>query len=304
MPAMPAMTRRQARWGYVMFAPAIVFLLTFLVLPLCYAIAIAFTNQVALPSVHLPTQFIGADNFKQLLSDVDFRAAIGHNLIFTALIVPTQTALALGLALLVNRRLRGHSLFRTAFFLPIAIPISVSGLIWKLMLDENQGRHGLLTSVVSFLSGGTVVPNWLANEHWTQVAVVIVSLWSSVGFQMVILLAALQDVPPELQEAAMLDGAGAWRRLLAVTLPAIRHQLYFVLTTTVILSFRLFDAVYVLPSSPGGPREATTTLMLYIVQLSQRGASAPVGLAAAAALIFLVIVLLITVLQRRFEPKE
>jgi multiple sugar transport system permease protein len=102
----------------------------------------------------------------------------------------------------------------------------------------------------------------------------------------------------------MLDGAGAWRRLLAVTIPAIRHPLNFVISTTAILSFRLFDQVYVLPTSPGGPRSATSTMMLYIVQLSQGSATSPVGLAAAATVIFLLIVLATSVLQRRFEPKD
>lgn len=300
----PVAARRGARWGYVFVAPAAGCMLLFLLVPLCYAVAISFTNRIAVPTPRLPTQFVGVDNFTRLFADADFLTAIGHNLLFTAAIVPIQTALALGLALLVNRRPRGHSFYRAAFFLPVAIPLSVAGLIWKLILDENQGQFGILTSVLSTVTGGALQPHWLAEPHATQFAVVLVSLWSSVGFQMVILLAALQDVPPELIEAAMLDGAGAWRRLLAVTLPAIRHPLNFVISTTAILSFRLFDQVYVLPTSPGGPRSATTTMMLYIVQLSQGSSTSPVGLAAAATVIFLVIVLAITGLQRRFEPKD
>jgi multiple sugar transport system permease protein len=278
--------------------------MTFLVAPLCYAIAISFTNRVALPSARLPTEFVGAENYSDLVTDPGFRKAVLHNLLFTVVVVPLQTGLALGLALLVNQRLRGHALFRTAYFVPIAVPLSVAGLIWKLILDENQGRPGVLTALLSAVTGGAVTPHWLVDGHSTQVAVVLVSLWSSVGFQMVILLAALQGVPRELHEAAMLDGAGAWRRLWAVTVPAIQPQLFFVTTTTVILSFRLFDQVYVLPSSPGGPQEATTTLMLFIVQLSQaNGPASQVGLAAAATVIFLAIVLAASLVQRRFEPK-
>jgi multiple sugar transport system permease protein len=302
--SVPSASQHRARWGYAFAAPAAVLLLTFLVAPLCYAVAISFTNRVAVPTLRLPTQFVGTENYRFLFDEPDFRRAIQHNLLFTAIVVPFQTGLALGLALLVNLRLRGHSLFRTAYFVPIAVPLSVAGLIWKLILDENQGRPGILTAALSMLTGGTVAPHWLASQYGTQVAVVLVSLWSSVGFQMVILLAALQAVPRELHEAAMLDGAGVWRRLLSVTLPAIRPQLYFVTTTTAILSFRLFDQIYVLPSSPGGPQGATTTLMLYIVQLSQaNGPASQIGLASAATVIFLVIVLTVSLMQRRLEPK-
>jgi multiple sugar transport system permease protein len=291
--------RRKARWGYAFLAPAAVFLLIFLVLPLCYAVAISFTNRSAIGL--RPTQYIGTSNYTELLGDSDFRGAILHNLMFTVVIVPLQAALALGLALLVNRRLAGHSFFRTAFFIPLAIPLSVAGLIWKLLLDENEGRHGIVTSVVSAVTFGQLEPHWMVDPHSMQVAVIMISLWSSVGFHMVILLAALQDVPAELLEAAMLDGAGAWRRLIAVTIPSIRFPLYFVITTIAVLSFRVFDQVYVLPSRPGGPLGATTTLMLQIVTSSQRGR---MGLAAAASVILLIVVLLVTLVQRRFQPED
>lgn len=293
------MRRRRARWGYAFLAPATVFLLFFLVLPLCYAVAISFTDRSAFGL--RPTHVIGAANYTELLADPDFRGAVLHNLLFTAVIVPLQTGLALGLALLVQRRFPGSSVFRTTFFLPLAIPLSVAGLIWKLLLDENQGRPGIVTSVLSSLSAGTVQPHWMTQPHAMQVAVVMVSLWSSVGFHMVILLAALQDVPTELIEAAKIDGAGAWRRLVSITIPVIRYPLYFVITTISALSFRLFDQVYVLPSSPGGPRAATTTLMLQIVMATQHGR---MGLAAAASVILLVIVLLVTLIQRRFQPED
>jgi multiple sugar transport system permease protein len=295
---------RRSRWGYVFVSPAVALLVAFLVVPLCYAVTISFTNRAAIPSPRLPTQFVGGDNYRRLLGDADFRSAIWHNLLFTVTVVPLQTGLALGLALLVNQRLRGHAFFRTVYFLPIAVPLSAACLIWRLILDENQG-HGLLTSLLSGLTGGALAPNWLADPHSMQVAVVMVSIWSSVGFQMVILLAALQSVPRELHEAAMVDGAGTFRRFLAVTIPGIRPQLFFVVTTTAILSFRLFDQVWVLPIDHGGPRGATSTLMLYIVQLSQEnGPASEVGLGAAATVIFLVIVLAVSLVQRRLEPKE
>ncbi|MGL5859310.1 MAG: carbohydrate ABC transporter permease [Angustibacter sp.] len=291
--------RRRAGAGLAMLTPAIVFLAVFLVLPLGLMVWTAFTNQVYPANPIRPERFVGWDNFRTLLADLDFRQALTHNVLFTVVIVPVQTALALGLALLVNAPVRGRAFFRVCFFLPLAVPVAVSGMLWKYLFDSG----GVAGRAVQFLSFGHLTPDWFVEPRWTQLAVVIVSLWSSTGFQMIILLAALQGVPRELHEAAMLDGAGAWQRFLAVTLPSIRHQLYFVVAVTTILSFRLFDTVWVLPPRPGEPLGATTTLMQFIVERAQRF-PALIGLVSAASVLFLVVVLIVALVQRRLEPRE
>jgi multiple sugar transport system permease protein len=287
-----------------MAAPSVVFLAVFLILPVIGVVLLTFTNWRYPGSQRLPTRFVGIENLTYVLKDTDFRSAIGHNLIFTALIVPLQTALALALALLINKPVPGRAFFRAVFFIPIAVPIAVSGLIWKLVFNDGAGREGLASTVVRTLSAGLLHPNWWGSPQWAWLAVVVVSLWASVGFQMVILLAALQDVPPELHEAAMLDGAGVVRRFVSVTVPAIRNQLFFVISVTVLFSFRLFDTIYVLPPGAGEPRGSTSTVMLYIVQLAQRVPNAPIGRASAATVVFLLIVLAVNVIQRRFEPED
>ncbi len=297
-------SRTRGRAGYVMLAPSVILLAVFVILPVGMLVTFAFTNRLYPGSTRLPMRFVGIDNFSYLAQDEDFLVALTHNVAFTAAIVPVQTALALALALLVNGAVPGRAFFRAAFFLPVAVPVAVSGMVWKLLLDDGAGQQGLVSTVIHTVTGGHVTPDWWGTAGWAQTAVVLVSLWSSTGFQMIILLAALQDVPQTLHEAAMLDGAGAWRRFLAVTLPAIRHPLYFVVSVTAILSFRLFDTVWVLPPGPGEPRGSTSTLMLYMVELAQRVPNAPIGRASAASLAFLVIVLAVTLVQRRFEPKD
>jgi multiple sugar transport system permease protein len=169
---------------------------------------------------------------------------------------------------------------------------------WTLLLNPD----GLVNAVIGVISFGTAGPDWLGSTTWALPAIMIVSIWQGTGFQMVILLAALQDVPEELYEAAELDGADAWRKFLNVTLPGIRNGLIFVVTVTTILAFRLFDQVWIMPQSPGGPLDATRTMMLHLVETGF-GEQA-IGRASAVAVIFFVLVLAVTLVQRRFVREE
>lgn len=306
--------RRGPGVGWAFALPGTLFLGLFLLIPLVLVVVTSFTDlnrqrviraaQAGGPW-HLLTDglvsFRGLDQYVRLFSDEDFRLAIWHNVAFTLTVVPLQTALALALAMLVNQNLRGRTVARSIFFLPVVVPMAVSGLVWKLLLDRNQGEPGLAAAFLRDVSFGLVDPDWMLESHWMQLAVLLVSMWASSGFQMVILLAALQDVPVELHEAAMVDGAGPWRRFRMVTIPAIRAPLFFVVTATAILSFRIFDQVYVLPSDPGGPVGATQTVMLFVQQIAERGDFAR---ASAASLVLIVIVAVSTVVQRRLEPKD
>jgi multiple sugar transport system permease protein len=149
---------------------------------------------------------------------------------------------------------------------------------------------------------GNFTPDWLGDPATALVAIMLVSIWASVGFQMVILLAALQDVPVTLYEAARLDGANTWQQVRNVTLPGIRNQLLFVLTITTILSFRLFDQVWIMPDRPGGPLDSTRTLMVDIVDTGVFDGN--IGRGSALSVVFLAIVLVITFVQRRLIKQE
>jgi multiple sugar transport system permease protein len=149
---------------------------------------------------------------------------------------------------------------------------------------------------------GSFSPDWLGSTTWALPAIMAVSIWQGTGFQMIILLAALQDVPQELYEAAELDGAGSWKKFLNVTVPGIRNGLIFVVTVTTILAFRLFDQVWIMPQSPGGPLDSTRTMMLHLVETGFGGQA--IGRASAVAVIFFVLVLVLTLIQRRFIREE
>jgi len=283
--------------GTLFATPALIGLLIFVALPFLLAIVLAFTNlRLGSP---LPLEFVGLRQFQRLFADPGFMRALANNLIFAAVVVPSQTVLALGLAMLLNQPLRGRGVFRTLFFLPVVFPLSLVAVVWILIFAP--GPQGLLNSALQVVSFG----HWQARDflHDPQLAlpaIMLTSIWQGAGFQMVILLAGLQGIPAELYEAARLDGAGGWRRFWHITLPQLRNTLIFVMLVTTILAFRLFEQVQIM--THGGPRHATSTVMYEAVQAAFSRQQVARG--AAITVIFFLLVLLVTWLQRRVARQE
>jgi multiple sugar transport system permease protein len=282
--------------AWLFSAPAVLLLLAFMVIPFILAFYFSFTNERLLSP--RPTEWVGLRNYERIFDDPVFWKSLGNNIVFSIVVVPLQTAFALLLAILVNQKLRGVAIFRTIFFMPITVIMAAVSVIWIVLLNPT----GLINAFMEIVTFGNFTPDWLGDPATALVAIMLVSIWASVGFQMVILLAALQDVPVTLYEAARLDGANTWQQFRNVTLPGIRNQLLFVLTITTILSFRLFDQVWIMPDRPGGPLDATRTLMVDIV--SSGVFDGNVGRGSALSVVFLTIVLVITFVQRRLIKQE
>jgi len=272
-------------------APALGFLLVFLAVPFGMAIYLSFTNfRLASP---LPTRFIGWDNYAAILSDPEFLQAFGNNVFFALIVVPAQSAIALGLALLVNQKIRGIAFFRALFFTPLVLGGAVIATVWYILMDPS---YGMLNAILKFFSFGQLQSKWLQDPSTAMISIIIICIWSSVGFQMGVILAGLQDVPTELYEAAQLDGAGVWRQFSAITLPGIRNTLVFVITITTIFAFRLFDQIYIL--TKGGPLGSTNTMLFELVKVGYD--LQLVARACAIAVIFFLSVVIFTLVQRRF----
>lgn len=282
--------------AWLFSAPGLLLLFTFMAVPFLAAVYLSLTNQRLISP--LPTRFVGLDNYTAVLGSGTFWKALGNNAIFVAVVVPVQTTFALWLAIMVNSRIRGRVVYRTIYFLPVVTVMAAAAVVWTLLYNP----RGLINAVMETVTFGAFAPDWLNSTTWALPAIIVVSIWQGVGFQMIILLAALQDVPGELYEAAEMDGASPWQRFVNVTLPGIRNGLIFVVTVTTILAFRLFDQVWIMPRTPGGPLDATRTLMLEMVEIGF--GQQQIGRAAAIAVIFFVIVLVITVIQRRFIREE
>lgn len=288
--------RAENRVAWLFLAPAGILLLVFIVVPFALAVGFSFTNQRLISP--LPTKFIGLDNYFGQLTDGMFWKSLWNNTRFAVFVVPFQTAFALFLAVLVNQKIKGRVVFRTIFFTPVTVVMAAAATIWVLLFNAD----GLVNAGLELITFGHFSPDWLNSTVWAMPAVVIVSIWQGVGFQMIILLAALQDVPGELYEAASIDGASTWEQFMNVTLPGIRNQLIFVLTITTILAMRLFDQPMLMPTSPGGPLDSTRTAMVHMVDIGYSRQN--IGRGSAIAVIFFVIVLVLTLIQRRFLREE
>jgi len=279
----------RSAWFFAL--PALLGLSCFVLLPFVLALLLSFTNlRLGSP---LPTEFVGFTQYQRIFSDSGFLQALTNNSLFALLVVPLQTGLALLLALLINQPLRGMLLFRTLFFMPVVFPLSLVAVVWVLLFAP--GPQGTLNALLQWLTfGAWQARDFLHDSNWALPAIMLTSIWQGVGFQMVILLAALQSIPQQLYEAASVDGASRRQQLLYITLPQLRNALIFVVLVTTILAFRLFDQVQIM--TRGGPNHATTTVMYEAVNAAF--ASQQVARGAAITVVFFGIVLGITLLQR------
>ena len=272
-------------------APALCGLALFVAAPFLFALVVSFTDaRLGSP---LPIEWVGLEQYGRLLASEDFRRAVLNNLWFAAIVVPVQTGLALGAAVLLDRGLRGRAFCRVAFFLPVVFPMALIAVVWELLLAP--GPTGAINGFLEVATFGAWEPrDFLRDPLLAMPAIMALSIWQGMGFQMVVLLAGLQAIPERLYDAAMLDGAGPWRRFLHVTLPGLRNPLVLVGVVTAILAFRLFDQIRILTG--GGPGNRTTTVMYEAVVAGFDRQQ--IALSAAMSVIFFVIVLAITGLGR------
>lgn len=276
---------RESIVATAMFLPAAVLIVTFLIIPIVLTFVLAFTDARLISPV--PGKFIGLENFQNLFTDETFWASLRNTLIFTAVIVPVQSGVALCTALLVNGKTRGTTFFRTVYFLPVVTSIVVVSMLWLFMYQKDGLINALLAKI------GIQGPDWLGDPHWALFAIIVMSIWQAMGFHMIIWLSGLQTIPPELYEAAALDGATGWQRFAHVTWPGLRATRTFILITITIAAFGLFSQVNIM--TQGGPLDSTTTLVYQAVRTGFQ--QQQTGYASAISMVFFVLVLIVTVIQ-------
>jgi len=278
-------------------APALAGLLLFVAVPFGLALGLSLTNlRMGSP---LQTRFVGWQQYARVLADPTFQRAMLNNALFAAVVVPVQTTLALLLALAVNQRLRGMVVFRALFFMPVVFPMALVALVWELIYAP--GPNGPLNALLGLVTFGGVAPqDFLHDRLLALPAIMLMSIWQGVGFQMVVLLAGLQSIPNELYEAAATERAGRWSQFRHVTLPQLRNPLVFTALVTTVLAFRVFDQVQIM--TRGGPLDATTTIMFEAVQAVFERQQ--VAQAAAMTVVFFFLVLMVTLVQRAAVRQE
>lgn len=273
-------------WSFI--APNFIGFFLFTLIPVIFSLVLAFMSW---DSFSAP-EFVGLKNFSKMLGDDTFWISLKNTFLYTIGVVPLTLIASLGLAILLNQKIRGMKIFRTAFFFPYVTSLVAIAVVWNMLFHPTMGpinqflRH--------FIENP---PGWTSSSDWALTAIVIVSVWRGMGYYMILYLAGLQSIPKELYEAASMDGANKWKQFMNVTLPSLRSTTFFVTIMLVINCFKIFDLVQVMTA--GGPGRATNVLVYNIY--NEAFVKFNFGYASAIAMVLFVIVLLITVAQFKWN---
>jgi multiple sugar transport system permease protein len=287
-------SKRRARAGRMFVAPNLAAVAVFMVFPLGFSLYMSFQNW----DLFRPAKFVGLANYRSLFTgDPLFSIALRNSVVYTVGTVVPTVLISLVVAGVLNRKIKGINFFRTIVFLPLAVSSVVMAVVWQFVFNTN---NGLLNIMLGWIGIGPIP--WLVDPKWAMASLCMVSIWRSVPFATVILLAAMQGVPDTLYEAARLDGAGELRQFVSITVPLIRAAVSFVVVISIIHAFQAFDLVYVLTGRNGGPETATYVLGIMLFQ--HAFAFLEFGYASALAWVMFAILLVLTVVQLRLARRR
>lgn len=277
--------RRNTLLGWSFILPNFLGFAVLTLVPVIALFYIAFTDWNAFGTA----KWVGLDNFTRLLGDKSFRVALSKTVYYTAFHIPLTLGLSLALALLLNRKMRGVAFFRTAAFFPYVTSIVAIAVVWNMLFSPEEGPiNQFLTAI-----GISDPPGWTTSADWSMPAVIIVGTWREMGYYMLLFLAGLQTIPPELYEAARVDGANAWQRFVNVTVPCLRPTTFFITVMLTIGSFKVFDLILVMTN--GGPGQSTLVLSQYIY--TKGFVENKLGYASAVSIVLFLICISVTVVQ-------
>lgn len=274
----------------VLLLPSLLGMFTFLMLPIASSFVLSFSSWDLIGDI----EWVGIANYAKALGDPAVLGALRNTLAFILGYLPAVVVLALGLALLLNQKLRGRTFFRAVYFVPVVTSWVAVSLIWKWLLNP---QYGLVNFALGLI--GIDGPGWLFDPNWAMAGIVITTVWKDIGFVTVIYLAGLQDIPEHLYEAASLDGATPWQRFWQITFPMLMPTTFFVTTISLISSFQVFDQVYVMTG--GGPAGATSVM----VELIYKNAFSyfQMGYASTISWILFAIIFAVTVAQQLLQKR-
>lgn len=280
--------RKKRDWiaGYLFIAPVTIGLLIFYIWPFFQNAWFSFNNV----NKFNVSKFVGLDNYIKMFSDSEVWKTMGNTLFYVVCTVPVGLFLSILIAALLNTKIKGKSLYRTLYFLPSVTMAAAVAMVWKWIFNEQMG---ILNSVIKAL-GGTG-HNWLTDSKTAMFVIMIVGLWMTVGYNMIILLAGMQGISSTYYEAAAIDGAGPVKQFFKITIPLLTPTIFFVMITSIISGFQVFDVVYMMVGKTNPAYESTqTVVMLYYRQAFDYGHK---GYAAAISMLIFVIIMFITIIQ-------
>ena len=278
--------RRDTMAAWLMLSPFLIFFLLFVIYPIVMNIWYSFTNYNLDKA-----DWVGLKNYQRLLKDKAFIAAVKNTAVYAFFSVAFLTTLGFLTASALNRSIRGIRLIRMLMIFPYATSMTAVSMIWLMMLDPTSGLVNKLLRMMDLMG-----VEWLFNVNTALPCLIVVNIWKNIGYCMLIYLAGMQSIPGEIYEAATVDGASEWKKMLHITVPMVRPVAFFVLITTMLESFKTFDQVKLMTG--GDPLYSTTTI---VHQIYQRGFTEfRMGYAAAMSVVLLAIVLVVTIINYRF----
>jgi multiple sugar transport system permease protein/alpha-1,4-digalacturonate transport system permease protein len=285
-------TWRNSLVGWSFILPNFLGFALFTLVPVLAAIALAFLEW----DFYSSPQWVGLDNFERMLDDENFRVALTNTLYYAGGHIPLTLIASLGLAIALNRKLRGVKFFRTVAFFPYITSLVAVAVVWNMLFNPASGPVNQALEAIGFAHP----PGWTASTDWAMPAVIITSVWRDMGYYMVLYLAGLQTIPAEYYEAARVDGANAWQRFWHVTLPGLRPTTFFVLVMLTIQSFKVLDLIVVM--TDGGPGRSTLVLSQLIYREGIRDGD--FGYSSAIALVLFLLVLTATLIMFRLNERR
>ncbi len=277
--------------AYLFLLPNLVGFLIFTLIPIVCSMGLSFMEWDSAN----PMVFVGFENFKRLWTDDTFKISLWNTVYYSVFTVPLTMAAALGLAIILNQKMKGINIFRTIFFFPHVASLVAIAVVWNLLFHPTLGP---VNNILRFL-GIANPPGWTSSVDWAMPVIIIVSIWKSMGYYMILYLSGLQAIPRELYEAAKVDGANSFQRFKSITLPMLTPTTFFVSIMLTIACFKVFDLVSVMTN--GGPGRATNVLVFNIYNTAF--INYEFGYASAISMILFIIVLAITIVQFRAEKK-
>ena len=277
-------------WGYLFISPPIIGFLIFALVPMLFSVYVSFTEF----DLYTPAEFNGLENYKRLFFEDDLFWKTVFNTFYAAIGIPIGMAFSLLTAIALNRKIKGLSFFRTAFFLPTVCSIVAITLLWRWIFNSD---FGLLNVMLGYL--GISGPSWLADEKWAMPAMIIQGVWGGLGINMILYLAGLQSVSRSLYEAADIDGANGWKKLLYITIPSISPTTFFILITSIIGALQDFQRFMIM--TEGGPNYSTTMVVYYLFLNAFRYME--MGYASAMAWVLGIMILIVTLINFKLSKR-
>lgn len=286
--------KKETFYGYLFLLPSLASFAIFLLIPILFSVYLAFTNWDVISGFD-NINFIGLENFTRMFKDEWFNASIKNNLVYTLVVVPVTLLLSLFIAIILNNMVYLKNVLRLAYFIPYVSNTVAVSILWMAMFDPSQGPvNQLLTAF-----GVQNPPKWLVSPDWAMITIILMSVWIRIGYCLIIYLAALQNLPQELYEAADIDGANWYRRFISITFPLLTPTTFFLIITQTISTFQVFAPVNLL--TRGGPGTSTTVLVYQLYREAFRFYH--MGYASAIAMVLFAIIFTVTLIQWRYQDK-